>query len=180
MEKITAARQYAKALFESSQQAQQVEQVEQELKVVANMLKTETEASKILEHPEIPFDEKYRLLTELVPKEVSAKTIAFIKLLLEHRLLELLPEIVIIFSQLRQEAFGILKALVETARPLSDISKQKLHSALTGATRRQVIIDEQVKPDLIGGVRIHIGDKIIDGSIAGKLQQIKEAITQNA
>jgi F-type H+-transporting ATPase subunit delta len=176
MEKVTASRQYAKALFESCKEAHLIERVEQELKTISELLNAETEARAFLIHPEVPIHEKRAVLASLVPKEIEAETSSFLNLLLKHRLLALLPDIILVFAQMRLEAFGILKAVVETSHPLTEISKGKLKTALMTATKHEVIIDEQLNPNLIGGVRIQVGDRILDGSIIGRLNQIKEKI----
>jgi F-type H+-transporting ATPase subunit delta len=179
MEKVTASRQYAKALFESCKDAQIIERVEQELKIISGTLKAEPEASAFLIHPEVPIFEKQAVLASLVTKEIASETNSFLNLLLEHRILALLSDIILVFAQMRLESFGILKAVVETSHPLTEISKGKLKTALMTAFKREIIIDEQLNPSLIGGVRIRVGDRILDGSISGRLNQIKEKILEH-
>ena len=176
MEKVTASRQYAKALFDSCQEQHIVETVEADLKTMNDELKTHTEIHSLLIHPEIPIEEKRNVLKQLVPEGLSSETVAFLDLLLEHRLLDLLPEINKIFARMRLEAFGILKAMVETTYSLTSASKEQLITALTFATGREIILEEKLNSNLIGGVRISVGDRILDASIIGRLNQMKEKI----
>jgi F-type H+-transporting ATPase subunit delta len=176
MEKVTIARQYAKALFDSCQEQHLIDRVAAELESMNEQLKTETEIRALLIHPEIPIEGKRTVLKQLMPEGLSSETNAFLNLLLEHRLLELLSEISQVFAHMRLEAFGILKAVIETPRPLTSTLKEQLRTALASATGREIIIEEELNPTLIGGVRIQVGDRIIDASIAGRLNRIKEKI----
>jgi len=189
MEKVTASRQYAKALFDSCQEQHIVERVEADLKMMNNELKTRTEIRSILMHPEIPIEEKRSVLKQLtrlaearakrVPEGLSSESIAFLDLLMEHRLFDLLPEINQIFARMRLESFGILKAVVETTHSLTSASKEQLITALVFATGREIILEEKLNSNLIGGVRVHVGDRILDGSIIGRLNQMKEKILEH-
>jgi F-type H+-transporting ATPase subunit delta len=176
MEKVTASRQYAKALFDSCQEQHLVERVEVDLKTMNNELNTESEIRSILMHPEIPIEEKRSVLKELMPEGLSSESVAFLYLLLEHRLLDLLPEISQIFARMRLESFGILKAVVETTHSLTSASKEQLITALAFATGREIILEEKLNSNLIGGVRVHVGDRILDASIVGRLNRLKEKI----
>ncbi len=176
MEKVTASRQYAKALFDSCQEQHIVERVEADLKTMNDELKTRTEIRSILTHPEIPIEEKRNVLKELMPEGLYSESVAFLYLLLEHRLLDLLPEINQIFARMRLEAFGILKAVVETTNSLTSASREQLITALTFATGREIILEEKLNSNLIGGVRVHVGDRILDASIVGRLNRLKEKI----
>jgi len=176
MEKITTAKQYAKALFDSCQEKSIIDRVASELKILEDILHAETELYKLLIHPEIPIDEKEIIVKQVLNEEFFPVTNAFIKLLLKHQKLELLPVIHQIFIRLRFEAFGLLKALVQTPRPISSTSKDRLTNALKKVTQREVVITEELHPELIGGVRVIIGDRILDASIAGQLDRLKEKI----
>jgi ATP synthase F1 delta subunit len=176
MEKITTAKQYAKALFDACREKLLIDQVASELKILEDTMHAESELYKLLIHPEIPIDEKELIIKQVLNEEFTPVTNAFIKLLVKHQKLELLPVIHQIFIRLRFEAFGLLKALVQTSRPISSISKNRLTDALKKATQREVIITEELHPELIGGVRIVIGDRILDASIIGQLDRLKEKI----
>jgi F-type H+-transporting ATPase subunit delta len=176
MEKVTIARQYAKALFDSCKEGHLVDRVASELETMNEQLRTETEIRALLIHPEIPFEEKRKILKQLIPKGLSSETVAFMNLLLEHRLLELLPDVHQAFAHMRLEVFGILKALIETPRPLTSALKEQLRTALASATGREILVEEELNPALIGGVRIQVGDRILDASIAGRLNRIREKI----
>jgi F-type H+-transporting ATPase subunit delta len=176
MEKITTAKQYAKALFDACTKKSLIDQVASELKIMEETLKAEKDFNKLLIYPEVPIAEKQILLKQVMPEGFAQETIAFINLLLTNQLLGLLPNIHDVFIRMRFEAFGIVIAVVQTPKPLTAVSKARLANALKTATQREIVITEEIHPELISGVRIIVGDRILDGSITGRLNRIKESI----
>lgn len=174
MEKLTAAGHYARALFEVCESRRLVDRAYAELEIVVELTRDAADLHRFLDHPEIPPAEKRRVLKRLLPAELLPEVAAFLNLLVEQRQMRILEVISQAFLALRHERFGILRALVETAHPLSAESRTQLKEALVAATGRDVFITEKPCPELIGGVRVQVGDRIIDGSIAGRLKQIRE------
>jgi F-type H+-transporting ATPase subunit delta len=180
MEEITAARHYARALFAICRDRGHVDRMAAELEQVLEHTRDASEAGPLLGNPEIPLEAKRRILQLILPAETSGETRAFLSLLMQHRQLHLLADVHRAFLDLRHESFGVLKARVETAHPLTPASQQQLREALVAATGRDVFLAEELCPELIGGVRVQVGDRIIDGSIAGRLKQIQEQVGSRA
>jgi F-type H+-transporting ATPase subunit delta len=174
MEKLTAAGHHARALFDICESRRLVDRACAELELVTKLTRDADDLQRFLDHPEIPPAEKRRVLKQLLPAELLPEVVAFLSLLVEHRQMRSLEAISQAFLALRHERFGILRATVETAHPLSPASRTQLKEALKAATGHDVFITEKLCPELIGGVRVQVGDRIIDGSIAGRLKQIRE------
>jgi len=174
MEKLTAAGHYARALFDICEPRRLVDRAYAELELVTKLTRDADDLDRFMSHPEIPPAEKRRVLKKLLPAELLPEVVAFLNLLVEQRQMRILEVISQAFLVLRHERFGILRATVETAHPLSAESRAQLKEALVVATGRDVFITEKPCPELIGGVRVQVGDRIIDGSIAGRLKQIRE------
>jgi F-type H+-transporting ATPase subunit delta len=180
MEKLTAAHQYARALFQIARRQGIVDRIAAELGLVGEQSRDRPELRAFLFHPEIPLADKRRVLEQILPAELSPTARAFLQLLLEHRQLDLVGEIRQAFLNLRHEHFGVLKAQVETVHPLSATARDQLKAALAAAFGRDVVLVEQTRPDLVAGVRVQVGDRIIDGSAAGRLRRIREKLSQGA
>jgi F-type H+-transporting ATPase subunit delta len=180
MEEVTSARHYARALFGMLPEREAVDRVAAELKLVVEQTRDAADLHRFLFHPEIPLADKRRVLSQILPRDLLPEVTAFLNLLLEHRQLHMLAAVHEAFMALRQERFGVVKAVVESARPLSTESRQQLIAALKAAIGRDIVLVEESCPELIGGVRVHVGDRIIDGSIAGQLNQIRERIRATA
>ncbi len=176
MEKLTTAGHFARALFDICESRGLVDRACAELELVTKLTCDADDLHRLLAHPEIPPAEKRRVLKQILPAELLPEVVAFLSLLVEQRQFRKLEMINEMFLALRHERFGILRAMVETAHPLSAESRTQLKEALMAATGRDVFITEVPCPELIGGVRVQVGDRIIDGSIAGRLEQIREQI----
>ena len=140
MEEVTAARRYARALFDICRERHLVDRVAAELQTVHDVAGRVPDLRALLTHPEIPVQEKRRVLLQILPDSLAQETLAFLNLLLEHRDLHLLPEIREAFLDLRHEAYGVLKATVETPTNLTRESRDELREALEQATGRSIII----------------------------------------
>jgi len=80
------------------------------------------------------------------------------------------------FINLRGEREDIAQVRVATAKPLSQADKDKLIEHLTAALGKRVKLSERVDPGLIGGVRLELDDKVIDGTLRAKLAQLQAAL----
>jgi F-type H+-transporting ATPase subunit delta len=176
MEKLTVAGHYARALFAVCEPRRLVDRAHAELELVSKTTRDADDLHQLLSHPEIPPSEKRRVLKQLLPAELLPEVGAFLNLLVEQCQMHLLEAVSQAFLALRHERYGILRAKVETAHPLSVESRTRLKEALVTATGRNVVLTEVPCPELIGGVRVQVGDRIIDGSIAGRLRQIGERV----
>jgi F-type H+-transporting ATPase subunit delta len=179
MERVTLVRQYAKALFELCREKTLVDRVADALRELSRRIDAEPDAHSFLFHPEVPFDRKWVALQALLPEDMAPPATGLLDLLVRHRQLRLLPEIRAELLALRQASFGVLKARVETVRPLSDTARAGLQAALEKVTGHPVAIEEKLNPELIGGARIRIGDRIVDASIAGRLKRIQESLVKS-
>ena len=100
----------------------------------------------------------------------------FIVTLIENRRLTLLPQIAEQFEALKARAEGVLDAVVESAYTLDDAQQADLIATLTKKYGKTVRIEVRVVPELIGGVRVLVGDDVIDASVSGKLQAMAASL----
>ena len=100
----------------------------------------------------------------------------FVRVLAENKRLELLPEIHLQFEVLKNEREGVVEAEVYSAFDLNDAQVTDLAQRLEKRTGRKVRTHVKVDKDLIGGVKVVIGDKVIDGSARGQLAALENAL----
>lgn len=100
----------------------------------------------------------------------------FVRLLLENGRLELAPVIYELYEKLRREHEQEIEAEVISARPLTKREQQQITAALKKRLDRKVRVVFREDPDLIGGVVIRYGDKVIDGSVRGQLSELKRQL----
>lgn len=100
----------------------------------------------------------------------------FVSTLVENGRLALLPSIHLLFEASKHAREGAVDANVESAFPLNDAQLGALVGQLESKYRRKVTAKVSVNPELIGGVRIAVGDEVIDGSVRGKLDNMRAVL----
>jgi F-type H+-transporting ATPase subunit delta len=100
----------------------------------------------------------------------------FVRILAENKRLGLLPEIRIQFEDLKNEREGVVEAEVFSAFELTQAQLADLSQRLEKKTGRKVRTRVQIDTELIGGVKVVIGDKVIDGSARGQLSALETAL----
>jgi len=109
------------------------------------------------------------LFVSLCPGDFSAEAKNFIQLLIEYDRLTLLPEIFAQFETLKNEREGVVDAQIITAFALDDAQLASLVADLEKRFKRKINPQVSIDRALIGGVRVVVGDEVIDVSIRGKL-----------
>jgi len=109
------------------------------------------------------------LFLSLAPGEMSAEAKNFVQVLIENDRLAVLPEIFALFEELKNEREGVVDALISTAFALEDAQLAGLVGDLEKRFKRKINPQVSIDRDLIGGVRVVVGDEVIDGSVRGKL-----------
>ncbi|MDR1660917.1 MAG: F0F1 ATP synthase subunit delta [Azoarcus sp.] len=104
-----------------------------------------------------------------VSGELTGEQRNFVRVLADNERLQVLPEIRDLFAALKNEHEGVLDARIVSAFPLDDASLNSLKAALEARFKARIDATVAIDPELIGGVRIAIGDEVIDASVRGKL-----------
>jgi F-type H+-transporting ATPase subunit delta len=172
MLKGALARRYAQALFELAVQ-QDLNQIETELQQLISLIEENAEVAHLLYHPHISLTEKKAIMDKLFSGSLSDTVRRFFYLLIDKRRENLLPNIQREFKLLADQARNIVEARVTSAAPLSKSQEERLHKELVRITGKDVRIVQEVRPEIIGGVIVQIGDRVMDGSVAYKLSQIR-------
>ncbi|MBQ8829195.1 MAG: F0F1 ATP synthase subunit delta [Burkholderiaceae bacterium] len=177
----TIARPYAEALFaatkdsEDSALADKLELVLDSLEqVCTNSLVVEVERD-----PKATNADVYALLRNMLPHEIPSEADCFLRLVIENDKVDAIPEIRKQFGLLVDKARGEAEVIIETPFPLEDV---QLNDLLTALSRKfnglklkpRVVIDES----LIGGVRVSVGDQVLDGTVKTRLAEMQVALTR--
>jgi F-type H+-transporting ATPase subunit delta len=100
----------------------------------------------------------------------------FVRMLIENHRLTTLPDIAMLYEELKHVHQGEVEAVISSAFPLDDAQRQTLVAGLEKRFARKVKATTEVDASLIGGARIVVGDVVIDGSVAGQLQKMSSAL----
>jgi F-type H+-transporting ATPase subunit delta len=177
MERQVAAR-YAEALFSLVREKNEIDRVETDLQAVAGLLKEVLDFARLLEHPEVAEERKFRLLEEALGEALLPVTLSFLKLLVKRERSELLPLVEEEYRLLADEARGIEKVEVSTAVALTGEEEGRLRAALERLTGKKVEITTRLEADILAGVRAQVGHRLIDGSAAGRLGALRSKLRE--
>ncbi len=171
MSKVTY--EYGKALFELASEDGMINEYLGEIRIISGIFKDNEAFMSVIASPVIPKEERLALIDRIFSDSIELNIRSFMKLLTERGKAKLIPACFEEYERLWYENSGIVIAEVETASVLSENEKNRLHSALEKKTGSAVEMRVIVTPELIGGLRVKVGGELIDGSVKGRLSDIK-------
>jgi len=173
------AKRYAKALFEIAREENKIEAIYDELKSFSSLLEENTNLMDFLANPVFERSDKKIVISEILQKTgVSVIASNFLKLLVDKRRIDTLPQIEMCYQKYMDEVLNKARVHIMTAFALSGEISEKVKKKLESYTGKNVemIIDED--PSLLGGVVVRVGDILYDGSIKTQLAGIRELIRE--
>lgn len=173
IENYTIARPYAKAIFAMAVAHNDLAGWSDFLKTSIAILK-EFKRSYVIFNFGLSRKQRLEMLASIEHQLRHVQQENLLKLLLRRKKLRFLPEIAGLYEQLRAEHEGNLAVKVRTAAALTAAHQDKLAQVLQHKFKRNIVFDLVLDPTLIGGAIIHVGDLVIDGSVAGMLQRLKQ------
>jgi F-type H+-transporting ATPase subunit delta len=171
----TIARPYAQALFESARTDGSLGAWVDAVDELA-ALTTHPRVAEVVADPKLGPTQIVELLTGMLKTKLPASGLNFLGTLIENGRLSALPEIARQLRALKNAAEGVADCLIETAFPLDEAQANELVGALTKRFGLKLKPEVKVNPDLIGGVRVAVGDHVLDTSVRSRLQAMKAAL----
>lgn len=174
-EAVTIARPYAEAVFLRADASGTLAQWSAMLSRAA-AIAADPDMIQTMGNPAVSADQLYGLFASLVGESMFDESQNLVRVLIENGRLGLLPEISEVYEQLKNEREGVVEAQIGTAFPLESEALAALVADLNRRFKRRIQPVVTVEPDLIGGVRVQVGDEVIDGSVRGKLASMALAL----
>lgn len=173
----TAARPYARAVFETAQQKGDLGAWSKQLAFMAAVAHN-AEMRAVLDSPRLTKEQRADLFNQVCKGQVSEGGKNLVRLLAENDRLAALPEIAALYELHRAEAEGSVEALVTSAFALTDAQQAALSASLKKRLGRDVRLVCETDEALLGGAVIRVGDMVIDGSIRGRLERIATSLSR--
>ncbi|MBI3188666.1 MAG: F0F1 ATP synthase subunit delta [Gammaproteobacteria bacterium] len=173
---ITAARPYARAVFELAQSESSFAVWSDALGLMSALV-THANMREMLDSPKIGADKKAQLLIDVCDGKLKPAQQNLLRMLAENGRFALLPDISALYEMMRAEAESKIEAKVKSAHPLSDAQQQSIIAALKKKLGRDITLVTEIDATLIGGVVIRAGDLVIDGSAQAKLASLGQALS---
>lgn len=171
-------RRYAKALFQLAREAGQEAKIGQELEQF-NGAYTQSDLKQVLVNPAFALEVRKKILAQVTQAEqLSELTRHFLSLLADRDRLPHLAGIVSCYRRLLNEAKGRVEAKVVSVNPLEPDWLDQLRGQLHGISGKDVVLQQETDPGLLGGLLVELEGKVYDGSIRTQLENMKQRIAR--
>lgn len=177
---IRAARRYATALFEAAHSAGSLDQVEKDVRNVMDLMRQMPALADLWHSPLIPASRKRDVIEKTLGNSVDKLTLSFLHLLIDKRREDVLPGVEVDIQQLADQARQLVRAEATFAVAPTPDEQTDLIRSLEQRTGQHVQLTTQIDPDILGGVVVRMQDTIIDGSVRGTLERLREQLLQEA
>lgn len=175
----TISSRYARALFSLAKEKGQENAVYEDIKMLNTSFTLAPALKTALCNPIVPTEKKEKLLIDASGRETSELYKRFIRLILNHRRESCLLFITYIYIHLYRTDKRITRIIFSSAAPVSEKTEKHLIEKLQQETGNIIEFSGEVKPELIGGFRLRMGNYRLDASYAGRLRDIRERLLQS-
>jgi F-type H+-transporting ATPase subunit delta len=175
-EPLTVARPYAEAVFKLAREKNDLAGWSRILEMLDALVK-DPQMQGCIGNPNFSVQQLESLILGIAGDAVDGAGRNLVQVLITNDRLTLMPEIRALYEDLRRAHEGILEARILSALPIDDRQRAELVSRLETKYGRKVSAEVEIDPTLIGGVRIVIGDKVIDATVRGKLDAMAASLT---
>ncbi|NCC07129.1 MAG: ATP synthase F1 subunit delta [Clostridia bacterium] len=172
-------KEYGRALFELAYEENVADDVLTSLDFAQQIFAENPDYLKLLSEPSIPRETRTQLIDEALGGELHAYVVNFIKILCEKSALEALPACARAYLELLYKARGIMPVTAASAAALADEQKTALAQKLGNITGKKILLTNIVDEKLIGGVKVSYDGTELDGSVAGRLSAVRQALMSN-
>ena len=173
----TLAARYARAMADAVREKEALERTAGELEFLARTYRESKPLRDFLLNPAFPAHRKAEALREIVREGgLSASTGRLVQILLDRRRFDILPDISVEFRRIEEQALNRVSVEVTTAVPLDPALRRKLAESLEEFTGKSVRLESKVDHAVLGGARARIGSVVYDGTVAARLQKLKQQL----
>lgn len=164
---------YGDALFDLGLETNQLDSLLEEVKGVSEVIQTNTDLAKLMNHPKITKEEKIKLIEDIFTGRVSREMVGLMRLLVEKGHFNEMVSVFDYYENRVKEHNNVGTAYVTSAMPLREEQKKAIEKRLLETTKYvKFEMHFNVDAALIGGMTIRIGDRIVDSSVKNKLENL--------
>ena len=174
-----AARRYAEAALEIARRDGTLDPWLAELRLAVELVGAE-EAAAVVDNPAIAWDRRRAIITDLLGSRVAIPTRNLVLLLAKRGRLAILPLVAAEFKRLVDREHGVVVANVTSAQPLEPAELAAIAERVAAMAGARVEVVPAIDPELIGGLTVRIGDRLIDASVRGRLARLRASLVAGA
>jgi F-type H+-transporting ATPase subunit delta len=172
---FAAARRYADAAFQVALANDQLDRWRDDLAFAADML-ARPEVAEVVDSPAIPLAERHAVVRELLGSRIGPAALNLVNLLVKRGRSEGLGRVSEEYVRLLNAHRGVVMAVVTSAVPLTDTETAAIRDRVAAMAGTTVDLRTEVDPALIGGVTVQVRDRLLDASIRGRLERLRDQL----
>lgn len=173
-EETLQAKRYSQAVFEIARERNELEKWQEDLQQLTNLAQN-PEFVSVIDNPKFSIEDKSALLKSQL-KDIGQMALNLTYLLTHRNKFNLITAISTGYQELLDEYRGIEKAEITTAVPLDEIEKSKLIERISALISKKIVLSVKVDPNIVGGIIVRVGGKIIDGSTKSQLAALRNEL----
>lgn len=171
------AKTYGDALFEVGIEKDMIDSLNEEVKIVSDILDQNKELEQLLSHPQIMMEEKLDIIKNIFQGRVCDELYGFLQIIIQKGRQANMNAIFHWFEDRVKQYHHVGVVYVITPLPLKSVQKTAIEKKLLATTKYESLeINYQLDPSLIGGIIVRIGDRVVDGSIKNKLDKLSREL----
>ncbi|RSK54245.1 F0F1 ATP synthase subunit delta [Bacillus canaveralius] len=176
MSNSTVAKRYALALFQLAKEQQLLDQMEQELRVVKEVFSNNQDLNSVLKSPKLPVEKKKEIIKEIF-STANTYVLNTLMILIDRHREDHVADVANYFIGLANDERGVAEAKVYSVRPLTEEEREAISSSFAEKVgKKSLQIENIVDSNLLGGIKLRIGNRIFDGSLKGKLERLERQL----
>jgi F-type H+-transporting ATPase subunit delta len=173
----SAPRRFAEAAYQLAERDGTVDRWRAELEGAAAT--AEGQLMEVLANPALPLENRLKVADEVF-HGLSQPVRNLIFVLVRRRRIEQLPRVAAEFARLDDQRKGVTHATATSALPLTDMEVRALTARLEQMTGGRIELATDVDESLLGGLVVRVGDRLIDGSVRGRLERLRNQLASGA
>ena len=171
------ASRYARAAFESAKAAGKTDELLEQLTEIAQLCLGHPDLRRLVNNPDVEPPDKVGIFQRLLKGAWSELLGAFLLLVVSRGRSEYLPQIAEAFLAEVDADRGRLRVLVRSPRPVPAEAVNRLKAVLERREKKQILMETETAPELIAGVQLVMGNRVIDGSVQRQLSELRERLS---
>ena len=169
---------YTQALFKVAVKENDINQISDRLHNIRSILKSVPELNQLLITRRVQVQDKINMLKNILGDNISNIEMDLMVLLMENGHMMLFGEVVKRFDYLLDKESKVVKVQITSSSILSDDEVQRISSKIESRFQKKVDVAMETDSSIIGGMKLRIGNKLLDGSVSNRLQKMRDALIQ--
>ena len=169
---------YAQAAYKIAVKEQDANKISVRLHNVRNILKSVPELNQLLITRRVSVQDKTAIFKNILDNKISDIEIDLIGLLIENGYMSLFSEVVKYFDYILEKNSEIIKVQITSSTNLLDNEIQRIISKIENIVQKKVDIEMETDTSMMGGIKLRVGNTLIDGSVSNRLQKMRDTLIQ--